>query len=185
MKKPVLLRVRPNPYFALDANGMPAGLVRVDPEAGRPGVIEFVGAKVLKTPTDEKDNKAREPMYRRRATLITFAQEPVEILATPYHVEQVRSGALIAADKETARACLIWFVEPAAAPEQAKAKAIADWLATTGEKPPVEDWPGALKPAEAKAPVDPAEEVLAAPFLTPEMLAAEAANKAAPAAEVK
>lgn len=194
MEKPVKLRVRPNPYFELDAYGMPAGLVRVDPSVGRPGTIEFVGAKVTKRDIDTKENKAREPLFRRRELVIAYAKGAVEIVKTDLHVQAVRSGALLADDKETARACGIWFVEPEAALKQAQAKAIADWRASHGENPPVGEWSGAVDPPNPDAPAvaAPAEEPLASPFLTPEMLAEQsakpapkAAKQAAPAAEVK
>lgn len=165
MKKTPTLRVRPNPYFALDAQGMPAGIVRVDPAVGRPGTIEFIGATVRKTVIDDPENKKREHLYQRRATSIAFAQGAVEIPLTPYHVEQVRAGAVLADDRETARTCRIWFADPEGALKQAKRKAIANWRASHGEDPPVELWPGAVGPeAKREAPAPKAEEL---PLLRP------------------
>lgn len=189
MDKPVKLRVRPNPYFSPDPYGRPAGLVRVDPSVGRPGTVEFVGAKLTKRDVNTAENKAREPMYRRRETVIEYVKGAVEIVKTELHMQAVRTGALLAEDKETARECKIWFVAPDEALKQAKAKFVAEWRASHGEDPPEEtvDPPQPDKPAAG-----PSEEVLASPFQTPEMIAAQsakpaskAAKNAAPAAEVK
>jgi len=183
MNKPVKLRVRPNPYFTLDAFGMPAGLVYADTTVSRPG---FIGATVTKRDADNKENKAREPMYRRRELVIAYAKGAVEIVKTPLHVDAVRSGALLAEDKETARECRIWFVEPEEALKQAQKKAIVDWRASHGEDPPFDKWADAVNPPQPdKTAAAPEEELLASPFLTPEMLAAQATKSAAPAAEVK
>jgi hypothetical protein len=156
MKQAPPLRVRPNPYFALDADGMPAGIVRVDPEVGRPGVIEFIGATLTKTTIEGEvfkgvRNERLPKSYQRRSTAIVFAQDAISIAATPYHIEQVRAGAVLADDKETARACRIWFVDPKVALEQAKARAIAEWKASHDDPPPVDAWAAAIGPEAKRA----------------------------------
>lgn len=147
--KTATLLVLPNPYSALDAEGMPAGAVRYDPEVGRPGVIEYIGVAVSKKPVDDKANLQREKREQRRKTTFRWTPKPVQIPATPYHKDLVRSGQILAADQATARECKIWFVPPKVALEQAKAKAIDEWRATHGQRPPFESWDEAVGPALA------------------------------------
>lgn len=164
------LKVLPNPFYALDADGMPSCHVRVDPEVGRKGVIEFIGVQVFKEVLTgdgaPEGNAQREPHLQRRSTRFVWAQAPVEIAATPWHVEQVRAGSILAADKATAQACRIWFIEPAAAIAQTKTRSIAEWIASHGAEPPVEEWDAAVGPQKpvAVAPVVAAEPVFASPF---------------------
>lgn len=164
------LKVLPNPFFALDADGMPSCHVRLDPEVGREGVIEFIGVVVSKdvlTGADApKDNAKRDPQFRKRSTTFVWAQGPVEIPVTAYHVERVRSGEILAADKATAQACKIWFVEPAVAIAQTKKREIAAWVASHGEEPPVEEWDAAVAPPKpvVVAPVVAKEPAFASPF---------------------
>lgn len=164
------LKVLPNPFFALDADGMPSCHVRLDPTVGRKGVVEFIGVQVLKEVLTgdgaPEGNAKREPHLQRRSTRFVWAQEPVDIAATTWHVDQVRAGAILAADKATAQACKIWFVAPAEAIKQTKAREIAAWVASHGEEPPVEEWDAAVGPQKpvAVAPVVAAEPVFASPF---------------------
>lgn len=167
MKPNATLLVLPNPYFALDANGMPACAVRYDPERGRPGVVHFVGAEMIKQVVDTPENRRREPRFQRRTTRYTWSQVPITIPNTPLHIGYVRSGALLAVDRATARECGIWFVEPGKAIAQTKAREIAAWRASHGEDPPTADWPDAVKPKAANAaPAENREDapVLASPF---------------------
>jgi hypothetical protein len=164
------LKVLPNPFYALDADGMPSCHVREDPFAGRKGVVTFIGVQVLKEvltgDAAPEGNAQREPHLQRRSTRFVWAQAPVEIAPTEYHRDQVRAGAILAADKATAQACRIWFVEPAAAIAQTKKREIAAWVASHGEDPPVDEWDAAVgpqKPVEA-APVVAEKPVLASPF---------------------
>jgi hypothetical protein len=163
MKTPTLL-VLPNPYAALDKNGMPAGAVRYDPEVGRPGVVHYIGVEVTKKPIDTPENKAREQREQRRETTFVWAQRPLQIPGTAFHVDLVRTGQILAADQPTARACKIWFVPPAKALEQARQAATARWEAERGEKPPVDQWDAAVgPPAKVRPPVK-EEPLIASPF---------------------
>jgi hypothetical protein len=169
--KPATLKVLANPYFALDANGMPAAMCRWDPEVGRPGAVEFIGVTIARKqePFEERSPFRKRATPRRPAKLV-YAQTPVEIPLTPMHRDYVRQGALLAADQPTARACLIFFVPPANALAQAKAQAIAQYRASNGQDPPVEQWEGAVKgpPARLHGPPlpapDPQELFFASPF---------------------
>lgn len=169
MSKTATLRVLPNPFSALDAEGMPAGAVRYDPDVGRPGVVHFVGAEMVREVLDEeafKGNRERQPRFRRRRTRFTWSQAPVVIPATKYHVERVRAGELLPADKDSARVCRVWFVEPARALAAARDRAITDYRASCGEIPPIHAWDAAVgrsvpaSPAPRRAEPQP----LAAPF---------------------
>lgn len=172
MKTP-MLSVLPNPFHALDADGMPACACRYDPEVGRPGVIHYIGVEVTAT-LDPNQPGPKDPQ-RKRATdkqvlTFTWAQKPVEIPATSLHIDYVRTGAILAADKETARACRIWFVEPEEALRQARNGAVARWRAERGEDPPVALWDGAVGPPAARPVLAPApraevpEDFFASPF---------------------
>lgn len=150
--KEASLRVLPNPYFELDAHGMPAGMCVREPGTGRPGVVEFIGVTVARKAEkfDERDPHRARATPRRPAKLV-YAQAPVEIPATPMHVDYVRKGALLAADQPTARACKIWFVPPAHAIEQAKMRAIEQWCANHAEPPPIDQWDDAVDSTPAAA----------------------------------
>lgn len=157
MKKTAILRVRPNPYHTLDGAGMPAGLARVDPDVGRPGTVEFIGATMTKTILKGEVikgvvNERLEPRYRRRATSISWAQGAVEIPATDMHKQYVQTGACIAEDEATAKACGVDFMPPADVLEAFKKKAIAEWRLTNEEDPPVADWNAAVNPPKAGPP---------------------------------
>jgi hypothetical protein len=175
MKPTPTLKVLPNPYFVLDHEGMPAGAVRWDPEVGRPGTIHHIGVTVTRAvvPNGQgnrtaayPENAKRPANQRRRAVRFQWAQEPVEIPMSAGHRAAVRNGTILAADKETARACLIYFVPPAQALQEARERAIAKWNAATGENPPIELWNAALGPTEPKpARTDsPPDAPLAMPF---------------------
>jgi hypothetical protein len=179
MKQPAYLRVLPNPFAALDANGMPSGAVRYDPEVGRPGVVHYIGVEVERKPIDDKANLQRAPREQHREVTYVWAQRPVEIPATAFHVDLVRTGQILAADQPTARACKIWFVDPAKALEQARAQAIEKWRAERGEKPPVELWAEAVGPAKKSKPAMAEGPTLASPFTPDPMNEAPRAGKVA------
>lgn len=177
MKKTPTLRVRPNPFHTLDAEGMPGGIARVDPTVARPGAIEFIGAVMTKSIAPDPENQKREPMYRRRKTSIRWAEKPVEIVDTELHRQYVKEGTLIAEDEVTAKLCGVVFLPPAEVLVAFKKKAIAEYVASHGEEPDVDAWDAALKLKTIKpAEIADATPVLARPWDAP---------VAAPAAEVK
>jgi hypothetical protein len=152
-KTPGVLRVLPNPYFVLDAQGMPAGAVRWDPEVGRPGTIHYVGCEVTRSVIPDKEmvgergyesNVQRSARERRRKVSFRWSWEPVTIPASAAHKEAVRIGTLLAADKATARECRVWFVPPQRALADARQKAIDEWYAANGERLPVSTWADAV-----------------------------------------
>lgn len=175
MKPTPMLSVLPNPFFALDAYGMPSGACRYDPEVGRPGVVHYIGVDVS-IAVDPNQPAPNDPK-RKRATpkqTVSYAwtQKPVQIPATQLHVDYIRSGAVLAADKASARACRIWFVEPAEALRQARAAAVIRWRAERGEDPPVETWDAAVGPRPAAPPPAASrerapEDFFASPFAVP------------------
>lgn len=186
MKKTTTLRVRPNPFHTLDGEGMPAGVARVDPDVGRPGTVEFIGATMTKTVLRGEVvkgvvNERREPRYRRRATSIAWSDKAVEIAATDMHKQYVQTGALIAEDEATAKLCGVDFMEPTLVLAAFRKLAIADWRTHHEEDPPVDEWDAAVSSPRAAPPIpDKAPSAPARPWdaLVPP-------TTAAPAAEVK
>lgn len=145
---PATLKVLPNPYASLDAQGNPDGVVRYDPALGLPGVVHYVGATVTAKWVDKSGApagplrpppavaKKNDAHFRPVERAVTFSGEAVDIPDSPYHRERVRDGSQIAADPQTARACGVPFLPYAAAIERAKARACEKYKAQTGQLPP-------------------------------------------------
>ena len=137
MKPQKQISVVVNPYHALDADGMPATLVMMDPQHGRPGQVQFIGANITHNP-DAGDK--RLPMWRRRAKVVKFMPNPIKIALSAYHKEQVAVGALIVADEESAKACGVKFEPVRDVLDAAAKKAAAEFEKLHEEAPPVEAW---------------------------------------------
>ena len=136
------LRGYPNPYSALDANGMPAGFCRYDPEHGNAGEVHHVGATLSYAPiTEVRDQMKGETRPTKFATKVEHSFEPATLPHTDYFVKRFRDLDLIVADEATARICGMAFLPPAAALRAAKQAVIADWQSTYGTPPPVDEWP--------------------------------------------
>lgn len=97
------LRVCPNPYKFVDADGTPMGVFPEDPEyAG--GTRRWVGASLC--PVRTKITQERDPHTERahkQTTCFVFDMGPHERPATPHYLQGIRTGDLLAADLETAR----------------------------------------------------------------------------------
>jgi len=142
-----LLLVYPNPYGALDAEGMPNGIVRFDPVHGA-GSLDFIGANAAFEKEVRRDARGRPlgprdapevlPLRTRR---IEFNLIPQRLPHTDYHVSQIRSGDLIPVDEPTAKICGLPFVPPIKAFEAAKTHAIAEWKTLYLEEPDTSAWP--------------------------------------------
>ena len=136
------LRGYPNPYSALDANGMPAGFCRYDPEHGNVGEVHHVGATLSCAPiTEVRDPMKGETRPTKFATKIEHVFEPATLPHTDYFVKRFRDLDLIVADEATARICGMAFSPPADALRAAKQAVIAEWQSTYGAPPPVDEWP--------------------------------------------
>lgn len=131
-----------NPYSALDAEGRPAGRYQLDPDLAG-GNLRFIGAEIDAART-VITQKARPELgiYGRQTTIMKYWGEPVSLPITQHHAMGVRTGDLIAGDKETWVACGMpadAFVEPKQALEKAREAAIARWMAAYGESPALID----------------------------------------------
>ncbi len=143
-----LLLVYPNPYSALDHEGMPNGIVRFDPIHGAAGALDFIGANATFKTEKRKDAKGKPlgphdaPEVRPlRTRIIEYDLVPHRLPHTDYHVRQISSGDLIPVDEATARICGVPFVPPVEAFKAAKAQAIAEWKTLYIEDPPHAAWP--------------------------------------------
>lgn len=151
-------RVVANPFCALDEHGNPCGAVQLDPDASN-GAERHIGAKrttralVRFGGVDSRGRALSDPrgagLYE---TTWAFSSEPVEVHDTPYHRQRIACGELFAADRETAQALGVAFVEPAKALAAAKAAAALAHAQTHGAPPPwaVQDNPAPKSAAASK-----------------------------------
>lgn len=120
-----------NPWFALDHKGRPCGVVPVEPrEFG--SHLGFVGAKVDRNRTTVTSRRPGEILPPAQDTVYEFSDKPVQVGATVYYRELLRSGALLPADESAARWANLKFVPPAQALAQARKKAEAEFEADYG-----------------------------------------------------
>ncbi len=135
------IRVVANPYCALDADGNPCGAVSLDPDAAN-GAERHIGAKRTTTTlvkfggVDALGRTVADPrgagLY---ATTWAFSAEPVTVHDTAYHRQRLACGELFPADRETARALGVAFVEPEKALDAAKTSAAALYAQAHGAPP--------------------------------------------------
>lgn len=136
------IKVLANPWLVIDSKGRPCGAVPCDPnEHDRVG-RSYVGARVDRQQTKLVPDRfgqaaqAGEARFARQDTVWAFLTEPVELPYTHYYADKVRKGQLFAADEKSAVACGIAaknFQEPGKLLDEAKAAAIADFVAHYGE----------------------------------------------------
>lgn len=124
---PEILRVYPNPWKAIDRDGLPCAVVPMDPEADGGGPGQFVGARVDRKRTkvlqqlEPHDNlrSARQKTTYEYLGIASndpklaeklFATEPITLPKSRYYRERIREGALFAADQETAQKARARFV---------------------------------------------------------------------------
>jgi hypothetical protein len=115
------LRVRTNPFFALDHHGCPCGVAAHEFVKGRNGQLfrptEFIGARRASNPEVEREAPPGDPeigRFTKAKVHIRYVFDPgdIEIADTRYNRLQVADGVLLAANAETAKACGIKFVAP-------------------------------------------------------------------------
>ncbi len=118
-----IIEVIPNPYIALDKDGVPQGVVG----AGMPGL--FIGAQLdLVATQDSGKNRFYFPLDRDGG-----AKKKVHLNADI--VTAILAGELIVCGKDAARACGLTdkeYLEPDKALEAEKAKALAYWRSLCG-----------------------------------------------------
>lgn len=152
------IRVVANPFCALDASGNPCGAVALDPDAAN-GAERHIGAKRT-TKTLVKfggvDGLGRTIADPRGAGLYettwAFSSEPVTVHDTAYHRQRIACGELLPADRETAAALGVAFIEPTKALAAAKAEAAALYALAHGAPPAwaVQDNPAPKSAAASK-----------------------------------
>lgn len=137
MPKIRTLAVYPNPYLQIDQEGRPAGAVQVEPDLVRGNSsLRFVGA-ILKA----VEIRAAEPKFGIEADhdhYFEFAPEQALVANTGYYQGLIKSGQLIAADRESWKAAggaPADFEAPKVLLAKAKAAAIAEYVAHYGEEP--------------------------------------------------
>lgn len=145
MPREQTIRVYANPYAVLDHEGRPACVVMYDPVqhhayASNEEPRRYVGASLCPEGT-RIYQKAAEGSAQSdlQDTVWKFSDEAVSLPLSHYYLAHVRSGELIAADYETAEHAGIEFVEPRAALEAAKAKALEGWRIERPRRP-LPDW---------------------------------------------
>src|SRR5688572_8375410 len=116
------LRVLPNPWTHIhiyaDDVPRPAGTVGVAMVEHVPAPNRYVGARALRADeiqalqTRQIGKHAVVTQPRRTEIYWEYSKEPEKIPNTAYYREQIKNGSLFAADKETASAAGIEFVEP-------------------------------------------------------------------------
>jgi hypothetical protein len=149
------IRVLPNPYASLDADGNPNGAFQHE---GVPGA--FIGARLVKADPNHREPNvgamiaglAKAPLWRFEFDDV----DPVELDASPHLLYAIRHGELLPADEATARECGLKFVPVGDALAAAKDKACKAFKAETGKEAaclttPLAGLPG-LKPDAAPEP---------------------------------
>jgi len=136
MAKKFLL-VYPNPFIALDHDGMPAGACQCD-------MAEHVGMTVRKWVGAELDAagtflleklSAEELRYRdaRQQTRFKFDfSAPTMLPVTEYYKDRLRGSEILCADKASAKLGGLEFVAPIEALAKSKADAAKKWIAMHG-----------------------------------------------------
>lgn len=130
------LRVVCNPFAHLDHLGRPAGACPCDPVGHTPD-RRWVGARIHERTTLTEKLSREDASVRSAAqnTEFDFTPDVQTIPKTPYYLDRLRDGELLAADAMTARAAGLPFVEPSTALAIAKTTAIASWAAHYGSEP--------------------------------------------------
>lgn len=184
LRSSMKLRAFPNPYAALDADGMPSGAFRYDPDHGMPNAIHFVGVVVTRTQVPPpKGEKPRQFKKEGRFPLVklTFAYDfsaPTDLPHSDYFVRALRVTGprdLIIADAATAAIVGVPFEDPQKVLEGERSAAIMRWNRQYGTNPPVERWAAYAIGAGAATDTAPA---VSAPAAAPEAASAPRAPDA-------
>lgn len=110
------LRVYPNPWLALDKNGVPCAVCPRDPDQDGGGPLQFVGARIDKARTVVtqklmRGDDIRSPMQNTGYTYLGFSAddpelrskifwaEPIEVPSTNYYRARLRDRSLLSADE--------------------------------------------------------------------------------------
>lgn len=150
-------KVIANPYCALDADGVPQGVV------GMPGAAGIYIGAMPDAVASEKSGKKRFYFPRNRDGSRRVVTVPVEHAAVRADIARaVNDGSLLAADAETARCFGISeFVEPEKILAIERANALESFRVLRGKDAAFRDVPEAPTPYdfddEPKAPVEPAK----------------------------
>lgn len=147
-----VIEVIPNPYIALDKDGVPQGAV----SAGMPGV--YVGAQVDIVAT-RKTGKMRfffpggsENVERAKTQKIVGGMLAVKVAFTADMVASVRAGELLAVTKESAALCGISekeYLEPEAVLASEAEKALAYLKSAKGDAAKLGEIPHKATPEDA------------------------------------
>lgn len=134
-----LLKVIPNPFTLLDANGMPAGFTFSDPfhwSANRR--FDVVGGRLTKT-VDKSDGPPAPEDAREVKVVVgsVVSLKPTPVVNSEYHRARILSGEMIAADKESAAECGISeFKDAATVLAEQRNLRVAEWQAEHGGQTP-------------------------------------------------
>lgn len=168
------LLVYPNPYAAVDHEGLPSGVVAGCPEHGQgglvyPGASVDEGRTVLLDHPDVAEKAAGSAADRQLAALLDrdkarsrpqrtrwkFSREPVPLPATAHYLRCLRDGDLVPADEATSTAVGLRHRDPLLALAEARQRAVDEWVAAHAAQPrfalePEEDvWPDLAPLCEA------------------------------------
>lgn len=154
-----MFQVIPNPYRTLDGNGKPT---QVFPCHQKHAPGKFVGAtktldvreKATFVNVKSKSGAVRSEVasFDQSKAVFSFSFDPVDVPAEgdvgAYYRRGVKTGDLIPANKKTADACGVAFVDPAEVLAAEKNKAAKEFSLQFGEMP---EWATSEKPASASA----------------------------------
>lgn len=110
------LLVYPNPWLALDKNGVPCAVCPRDPDKDAGGPLQFVGARIDRGKTRvtqklEKGDDLRSPLQTTQYEYMgiaaddpelrqkLFALDPIEIPSTRYYRERLRDRSLLSSNE--------------------------------------------------------------------------------------
>lgn len=142
------LSVYPNPYAAIDHEGVPSGVVAGCPEHGQGGLV-YPGVTVdeARTVVDQHPDVAQaapklgalldrdQTRSRPQRTRWAFSRDPVELPSTAHYRYCLRAGDLIPADEATSQAVGLRHRDPLLALAAARQQAIDLWVASHGVEP--------------------------------------------------
>lgn len=124
------IRVVSNPYSALDHKGRPCGIFPVEPEGG--SAVEYIGARIDRELTTVRVADKGDLRGSRMDTVFAFRPEPVEVRASEYYRDGLKSGAILPADQASAEFAGLKFTPVETAREATKKLAIANFDALYG-----------------------------------------------------
>lgn len=125
------IKVLPNPWSALDADGIPCGVCPRDPDADAGGPGQYVGARVDPKATEiiQRLNKGDDLRSPRQKTIFSFlgkaandpglrehllSATPIDIPATKYYKERIAEGSIVCFDLAASKAARLANFSPPA-----------------------------------------------------------------------